>query len=462
MNKSLLLLSILLIYGCGISEKKETTVHFAGEIVNPTSEYVVLYKGDTALDSVALDEDNRFLIQLDSVEEGLYNFYHYPEFQYVFFEEGDSLQIRLNTFYFDESLVFSGVGEEVNNFLVEMFLAHEKEEEFVYDFYKLEPEEFCKKIDSLGDLKLAQLEEIQQETPLSEKAYEIAKAGIVYTTYVYKEPYPYYHKKKMGDKSLHDMPDDFYAYHQEVDFENQDFTYLRPYYNFMKYHLGNLSYMSCKQDCMTADTEMIKNHLHFNRHQLYMIDSLVKLKVLRDNLFRNVAFNYLLSRESEENIELFIEEFHALSGNNRHIDEIDRLYKDIKDIQPNKEIPNISVFNSEGLPVTLQELSKDKQVVFYFWSAPQKGHFNNIRKRVGELKTKYPEFTFIGINLRTDLGRWKSMIDEYDLDKNEQYWAEDYKKVAHKLVVYANDPFKSIIAKDGLIVDAFANVYSSF
>lgn len=461
MNKSLLLLSILLIFSCATSEKKSTTVHFAGEIVNPTSEYVVLYKGDTALDSVSLDGDNRFLMELDSVEEGLYNFYHYPEFQYVFLENGDSLQIRLNTLYFDESLVFSGEGEEVNNFLLEMFLEHEKEGDLVYDLYKLEPADFCKSIDSLGKAKLAQLEEIHQETPFSEKAYEIAKAGIEYNTYIYKEPYPYYHKKKMGEQSMHDLPDDFYSYHKKVNFENQDFTYLRPYYKFMKYHLGNLSYMSCKKDCMTPDQKMVGNQLHFKRHQLALIDSLVKQKDLRDNLFRHVAFEYLLIQDSEQNKELFIKEFHAYSGNNRHIDQIDRLYGDIKNLQPNKEIPEVTVFDSEGNPITLQELSKDRQVVLYFWSAPQKGHFINITKRINELKLQYPEYVFIGINLRTDLGRWKSMIDEYGLDKGEQYWAEDYQNVAHKLVVY-DDPFKSIIAKDGLIVDAFANVYSSF
>ena len=460
MNKTLLLLFVLLIYGCGSSEKESSEVHFAGEIVNPTSEYVVLYKGDTALDSVALDDNNRFSLELDSVQEGLHYFYHYPELQYVFLENGDSLQIRLNTYYFDESLVFSGQGEEINNFLIEMFLAHENEEEMVYDFYKLEPEEFCKKIDSLSRVKLEQLEEVHSETPLSEKAFELAKAGIIYNSYVYKEPYPYYHKKKKGEQSLHDLPEDFYAYHEKVDFENPEFTYLRPYYNFMKYHLGNLSYMSCKEACLKDGKKMIKNQLHFNRHQLYMIDSLVKQKELRDNLFRNVAFDYLLKHDSEENMELFIGEFQELSGNNMHMDEIDRLYKDIKKLQPEKEIPNITVFNTEGEPTTLQEISKNKQVVLYFWSAPQKGHFKNIRKRVKLLKEKYPEYTFIGINLRTELGRWKTMVEEFQLDKNEQYWAENYEEVAHALVVY--DPFKSIIAKDGLIVDAFANVYSSF
>ena len=460
MNKTILLLLVLLICSCGTSEKQSSKVYFTGEIVNPTSEYVVLYKGDTAIDSVILDSNNRFHIELDSVQEGLHHFYHDPELQYVFLENGDSLAIRLNTYYFDESLVFSGQGEEVNNFLIEMFLTNEKEEDFIYDYYKLEPKDFCGKIDSLHAEKIAQLEELQEETPLTDKAYSLAKAGIVYNSYVYKEPYPYYHKKKMGDKSLHEMPEDFYAYHKQVDFENTELTYLRPYYNFMKYHLGNLSYMSCKENCLTADKKMIKNHLHFNQHQLYMIDSLVKQKELRDNLFRNVAYNYLLKHDSEKNIEVFISEFHELSGNNKHIDEIDRLYKDIKNIQPNKEMPAISVFDKEGNETTLKDLTNDKQVVLYFWSATEKGHFKNITKRIAELKKEYPQYSFIGINLRTDLGRWKSMLTEFELDETEQYWAEDFEKVAHSLVVY--DPFKSIIADDGLIVDAFANVYTSF
>ena len=52
------------------------------------------------------------------------------------------------------------------------------------------------------------------------------------------------------------------------------------------------------------------------------------------------------------------------------------------------------------------------------------------------------------------------MLDEYQMVKSEQYWAENFEEVAHALVVY--DPFKSIIANDGLIIDAFANVYTSF
>ena len=42
----------------------------------------------------------------------------------------------------------------------------------------------------------------------------------------------------------------------------------------------------------------------------------------------------------------------------------------------------------------------------------------------------------------------------------EQYWGDNFEEIAHTLIVY--DPNKSIIAKDGVIVDAFANINTSF
>ncbi|MEO1013519.1 MAG: transaldolase, partial [Bacteroidota bacterium] len=153
MHRPLLYLLLLTVMGCGSGAVKSSDTFFAGEIVNPTNEYVVLFKGESVIDSARLDDDNRFAFRWDSIKSGLYHFKHNPEFQYVYLEEGDSLLIRLNTMDFDESLVFSGTGAEVNNFLLELFLVNEKEEPFVYDMYKLEPWAFHLKIDSLKNSK---------------------------------------------------------------------------------------------------------------------------------------------------------------------------------------------------------------------------------------------------------------------------------------------------------------------
>ncbi len=459
MHKTLLYFLILIIASCNTAKKDNSTVYFAGEIVNPTNDQILLFKGDMVIDSAKLDGENRFAFQLNSLDEGLYHFYHAPEEQYVYIEKGDSLQIRLNTVDFDESLVFSGSNDAINNFLVELFLTMENENELVYKWYDLEPVDFIVKVDSLRNLKLETLDVLVQENDLSPSAYELANAGIMYGSYINKEAYPFYHKKKVGDKKIHDLPDNFYDYRSQINYDGNGLTYYRPYYNFMKYHFGNLSYMSCKNDCEMSADEM-HDKLHFNQHKLKLIDSLVPENELRDNLFRNVALDYLLKYDSEENIETFIDDFQRLSGNNRHMREINNLYQGIRNLQPQKDLPEVWVQDIEGNLVSLQEIGKDKEVVFYFWSGPEQKHFHNMNRRINYLKEKYPNYMFVGLNVRTDKARWMNLIEVSDLDKSQQYWTNDFEDIAHTLVIY--DPNRGIITKDGKIVNAFANVYNSF
>ena len=89
MVKHLLYLFAFVLVSCGKGEKSSPNVFFAGEIVNPTSDYVHLFKGDKVIDSAKLDDRNRFSFELDSVTEGLHHFTHDPEIQYVFLEKGD-------------------------------------------------------------------------------------------------------------------------------------------------------------------------------------------------------------------------------------------------------------------------------------------------------------------------------------------------------------------------------------
>jgi len=74
MNKHLLYLFILILAGCSQEKKKSSSVFFAGEIVNPTSKKVLLYKGNVALDSAVLNDNNRFSFEIPTIEEGMHYF----------------------------------------------------------------------------------------------------------------------------------------------------------------------------------------------------------------------------------------------------------------------------------------------------------------------------------------------------------------------------------------------------
>jgi hypothetical protein len=226
----------------------------------------------------------------------------------------------------------------------------------------------------------------------------------------------------------------------------------------MKYHLGNVAYMNCMEKC--GDLELESNQLHFNKHKLFLIDSLIQEKELRDNLFRNVAMDYLLKRDNEENMGKFIEDFHKLSGNNKHLGEINSLYEGVVRMQPSKALPELTLYSPDEKPVSLSDLSKGKKTVFYFWSGSEMGHFRNISKRIAKLKSEYPQYNFIGINLRTDMNRWKALVESNNLSHAEQYWAEDFDTFTYTLVISESN--KGIIAKDGVILDGFANIYQSF
>jgi len=460
MMRFLPLVVVLFILSCSTAEKKDSVL-FAGEIVNPSSEYVVLLKGTRVIDSAKLDGNNRFAFNLESIEDGLYHFNHEPELQYVYLEKGDSLMVRLNTLYFDESLVFSGTNEDVNNFLLELFLSDEEEEQNIRtNYYGLESEAFTNEVNKLKNDKLATLQYIKEESNLSEKAFEMANASINYNYYRYMEIYPFEHKRKLRAHGLHELPKEYYRYREHINYNDKDLSYLRPYYDFMQNHIGNLSYMTCKHACKDRTT-LEPKQLHFNIHKLGIIDSLIVEKELRDNLFRNVAFNYLLKEhDSPENNKIFIDDFQKVSGNNVHIKEIENLYEGIKHMQPTNVIPAIIVTSTEDDTISLPEIAKGKKTVFYFWSATNKKHYQGVFKRVDELSKSKPGYDFIGINIRTDLKNWKGIIESSGLAPNKQFRTENFQEITEKLILYPMN--KCIITDDAKIVDAFSNIYSNF
>ena len=455
MKKGLLILACIFAYSCGVIDKRPSPVYFGGEIVNPTSPYVVLFKDDLVIDSAKLDRSNRFKINFIAESEGLYHFDHSPQFHYVYLEKGDSLNLRLNTLEFDESIVFSGKGEEINNFIVELFLANEEDDRIVDQYFQLEPDVFNEKIESIRHEKLQQLSSLLKEVSLSSRATALINATIDYNAFIYKEKYPFYHKRATHEENLHNIPSKFYSYRKELSLNNKDLIYFRPYYNFMKYHLGNLAYMECKEFCLnSSDT---KGAIHFNEHKLKLIDSLIQEKKLKDNLYRNVVMHYLLKvRDTPENTLSFMETFKAYSPVNTHMDEINQLYKDINNLQPNNTIPNLMVQNSDGRSVGLNDISKDKKVIIYFWSAKHENHFKNVQARLNSIASQYPEHTFIGINRGTDYNQWQSMIELYQLNRANQYRSEDYEMLKTSLVI--DHMNKSIIIENGRIVNGFADI----
>lgn len=440
------------------TDSASTTTYFGGQIINPNDDYVLLFKDDVLIDSIILDTNNRFLLQIDSLVPGLYNFKHKPEYQYIYFEPGDSILIRLNTLEFDESLVFSGKGSEKNNFLIDSFIENENEEGLMYDLYDLSPDDFEKAIDSLHNRRLNKYNTFLLNNKLSQNSRELIAAGIDYPFYTAKEVYPFMHKNKWGKPTMNELPDSFYGFRKEVDFNNENLSHFRLYINYMTFYFNNLSYEMCQKKC---NEEILEKSLHYNIHKLALIDSVIAVDDIKNLLFRNTAYSYLFSNHAHLNDEKFLKYFFQYSTDQKHDKEIDNLYHNIQNVQKGRVLPTIYLYNANGDSVNIHKTSlATKGTVYYFWSIYRQRHFRSLMKKIPLLREKYPEINFVGININDEPEKWLGLINLHNFDRENQYRTTNFNKMREILVMPTIN--KTIITDSkGRIVNAFANIYDA-
>lgn len=447
---------IALTYSCSHSP---TSAYFGGEIVNPTTQYVHLYWNNTVVDSARLNKNNRFSFHLENLKEGLYHFDH-NEYQYIVLEKGDSLMVRLNTLDFDESLVFTGKGAIKNNFLMDIFLIYEDEEKAVNNYSELEATAFMVKIDSLRSMKQDLLEDLNQEHNLSPLSLHIAQSAINYRYFTDMEEYPFVHRRRTGNDLIEELPNEFYTFRDNISYNDTLLTYYSPYFNYLVTHFSNLALRYCKKDC-TKENRNYRRSIHYNKHKLKLIDSLVtQNKTVRDNLTRNTAFSFLLGRHSSQENSEFMLAFKKYAANNQHQEEIDEFYHNVQQMQQGLDIPTLHLVTNTGDKISLTSDHYKKNTVFYFWNYHQRNHLSNILTRIGQLKSKYPDFDYIGINVNNNQTQWLqnvATIKDHQ-DAQNQYRTDNVEELLSTLVI-KNLNKVIVVDKEGKIAEGFANIY---
>ncbi|MBL7473597.1 TlpA family protein disulfide reductase [Robertkochia sediminum] len=452
MKHFLLVISVILFYSC--SKTTELT-YFGGEVVNPKDHYVYLKFQDEIIDSAALDKDNRFLFELTDLAEGVYRFSHGIEFQYILLEKADSLMARLNTLEFDESIIFSGVGAEKNNFLIDMFLLEEDEGYLKRKFYQASPEAFIRKIDSMRDMKLEEYKELIQEADLSPLAQHITKAAIDIPYYTTREHYAAEHKFWMGLEEHPKLPEGFYSHHQDIDLNDESLAYYGVYLKYIDRHLDHLTRETCRKVCSTSGK---MNAYHYSTHKLNLIDSLITLDKLRGFLLENTAITYFTYDHDKENNSRFMQQYLEATGGDTSPD-LDRFYKAVTSLRKGEDFPALELFDSNGQKHLLDASWFDQKTVFYLWSSDQKMHAKKTLKHIEALKTKYPSYKFIGINLDTDHEQWKTTLQQMNVEDATQLRAPDMKYMT-KHLAYLRFNRMLVVDQNGKVIEGFGNIYN--
>ncbi|SFZ81953.1 conserved protein of unknown function [Tenacibaculum maritimum NCIMB 2154] len=430
------LLSI--VFACKES-KENNTAYLGGKIINPKSDYIILFNHDKVLDSIKLNEDHTFSRKFNNIKEGLYYFKHGPEHQYIYLEPNDSLLIRLNTWDFDESLVFSGSSANKNNILINSFLDAEKKEQFFHNLHQLPPSKFKAKIDSLKQVNLKQIEEFKINNPnVSNKFLEILNISFIFPLYSELECYTVNYKPTINPINL----PSFFKHRKSINMGLDSIMFFSTYSDYV---IGKI-YNDVYQQGFQKDTD------EFTVALLKAIDNNISSEKLKNTYLKHATVKYFYRKSSCDINKNSFYTFFKLNTSIKDKKEIQRLLNDAKQLRRKDSFPSFNVMNSNGDSLDIRKVIKGKKSAVYFRNTDH-SLSNTVASRTNFLSKKVPGIQFVIINM---IGN----NDYYSRKMNtkEQYYLKDNSKAYQFLT--SKYPRTVLVSENGVIQNGFSSFNS--
>jgi len=429
-----------------------------GEIINPNSNYVVIMKSYETLDTVLLNDQNRFSYKLKDFEPGLFGFFDGKEYQNLIIQPDDSLMLRLNTLDFDESLVYTGRGAKENNFLMEVYLLNEQEDANILGFGQKTAKEFDSLYKASRDWKLKKLNTIKKRNKTSELFNDIAKASIDFEYYAHKELYPLANYKISELDAFNSLPKDFYDYRATIDYNNERLKDYAPYLSFLRFHFNNIALQ--KHFIHSKDSLYNKLDLHYNLDKLELIDQKISNEDIKNNLLHFVLVQFISVSKNTNDYDAMLKSFKAKSTDTNDIDIATQFVTSYKKLKPGNKIPAVTLLNKDDKELSIYKLII-KPTIIYFWSKYFKNNLISTHKRIKELQVKYPEFNYIAINVDSiPYKEQAKLLKRYDIRNHNEYRFKTPKESKETLSV---KPIQKvfILNSKGEIINSKANMFGT-
>jgi len=432
--------------GCSF-QSAQTDTYFGGKILNPKSKYVVLYSMEKVIDTLFLEKDNTFLGNLQIASEGLYYFTHGNENQYIYLEPKDSLMLRLNTWYFDESIVFAGKGAERNNMLIDCFLEDEKDNRMFYKLNLLEPKEFQVKADSLLDMKLKTFDEYIAKNPNETPGFKhILKTALTYPIYAKKERYPVAHSKVSNQAIFKNTDQSFYNHRKSVRINNDTLMYFPPHSKYVGNYLYNITF---ELGHSLSDKEYTSE---FTVDLLNTIDQNLTSKEFKNAFLKQTVIGHFYRRSSCNIQQETFDVFFKLSTDDTDKELVQQLLSDSKSLTKGQFVRDFMITNFNNRRHSIKKLTKNKNTLLLFWN-PIYVSSKYISSRINYLTDKFPQVQFIQIQID---GKQNEYIPQLDV-KNQFFITP--KSNANDFLT-SKMPRAIILNKKGIITNGFASISS--
>lgn len=453
------LLIAITLFGCKNDGTKNNGdyAYLGGEIINANGNFVVLSKSKHIIDTIKLDGNNRFIYKINNLNPGIYTFKHGGEVQMVLLEPKDSIMLRLNTWEFDESLVYTGKGAKKNNYLINEFLQNEIEEKKIFKYCQLNAEAYQKEISALKNNKHKKLKNFINKYDTSKLFNKIAKANIEYYYYFNKEIYPFVHYGHNKNDILKALPKDFYDYRKDINYND---SFLKDYHIYTTFLRWNFSNIALNEHYKHAENNTFKSsNICYNLDRLALIDSLVTNTQIKEELFYHYTINFLNKSTNDKNNTTILNYYTSKSSNNEGKTMITHYAKTLNKLKTGATFPETQLIDTNNTETSIATIINSPTVIS-FWSQTYYDHFKDSQHKISELRTKYPEVIFIAINV-DDYGLNSALeaLKQNRFSLKNQYQFKNPKTSKEVLAIY---PMVKafIVDKNKQIVNSKTNIFA--
>lgn len=433
-------------------DEQDYSAYFSGEISNPTTNYVLFCKGDLVLDTLYLDEHNRFMKKFDSLSPGMYIYKQNPEFQYVFFEKNDSLNLRLNTRDFDHSIIFSGRGEQKNNFLMQLNTKNIIDRNKRYEYYDASVSDFIKKADSAHAARTTFYLRNKASINWSKDFDLYAKTMLDLHFFTQKEIYPIAHLVRNNEDIRKDLPSTYYDFRKRIDFNNEK---LINFSSFSKY-LGTMLSSEVEQTDIEFDSE---RSFDKNIEKLNIVDTLIQNEKVKNAFLDKVAFTYLLDDQNIINNELFLSRYFELSTDESQHNDIFKIQNAIQNLKFEKRLPEAPLIDADHQSVSIANLITQPTLIF-FWTKSALAHADAAHRKALQLSSKNANLQIISICIDTDHSGWLSQIENHPHHNIIELRTTDFQTIKDLWIITKIQRAISLNS-DGTIHNSFVNLFDT-
>ncbi|WP_418638962.1 TlpA family protein disulfide reductase [Winogradskyella sp.] len=449
------------VFGCHFKGNNTSDyAYLGGEIINPKNNSVTLYNTEgKILDSITLDTNNRFIYKVDNLEPGLYSITHGGEYQMLLLESNDSIMFRLNTYDFDESLVFTGKGAKKNNYLIKTYLSNEKEAKQLVKYSKMEPEAFNDFVEKRRNSQLDEFHQFLMQNEESEFFKSIIEANINYNAYADKEIYPFAYFGNNKLIHIKDLPKDFFEHRNHIDYNASHLSRFFAYNRFLSSHIENLATHTYYEH-NAFHSKFNRHTMDYNMSKLDLIDSIITNETIKNNLLKYKAIDYISHNHTEIEANKFLDYYLTKSTNDEDQRYMKDLVSSLKRLRQGNPLPNIALVNYNDTEHLITSII-NKPTIIYFWTSNSKSQYRNSHFMVDKLKSNFPQMDFISINVNDNDDKfWKKIINNYSFPTINEFKFKNSKLARKTLAVnYLNKAI--IVDENAMILHPNANIFSS-